>query len=313
MAFDFLKEEVRDDFFVDIKRKKIWAVEVELLQELLRVCNKYGLKCFVQGGTLLGTIRHKGFIPWDDDLDVALCREDYDKLCEVAPQEFSEPYFFQNALSDRNYFIGISRLRKSTTTGIVTFLSDRVYNNGIYIDIYVYDKVPEDTKELKKLIRKVKIYETRLDNYYHVNTHNPKIRPFAWVLKFQRLFISYEKLFKKYQSVCKSYSNKETNKLGFLCMPYFMKYFATVSGTSNLIEKNFEYFKVLVPSDYDFMLKSAYGDYMKFPPIEERGKWHEDVIIFNPDISYLEYYELHKDKYKKVLRDYRRMERKNRR
>ena len=306
MKNDFLKEEIRDGFLVDKSRKKIWAVEIELLEELLRVCSKYNLKCFAQGGTLLGTIRHKGFIPWDDDLDVALCRDDYERLCEVAEYEFSEPYFFQNALSDRNYFIGISRLRKTTTTGIISFLSDRVYNNGIYIDIYVYDKIPENSNELKKLIRKVKIYETRLDNYYHVNTRNPKIKPFAWILRFQKMFISYEKLFKKYKKVCTSYSKKQTDKLGFLCMPYFIKYFATVNGTSNLIEKEFEHLKILVPSDYDHMLQSAYGDYMVFPPVEKRGKWHDGIIIFDPDISYLDYYKLHKEQFKRALDDYKK-------
>ena len=76
----FLKEETRRDYTISETMKKAWAVQMDLLQELLRVCNEHGLRVFADSGTLIGAVREKGFIPWDDDIDVAMLRNDYDKL-----------------------------------------------------------------------------------------------------------------------------------------------------------------------------------------------------------------------------------------
>ena len=89
---DFLKEEVRCGYKVTTKLKKIWAVELDLLNELKRVCDKHGIKFCVFGGTLLGAVRHKGFIPWDDDLDVSLTRENFDKLCKAIGIKVDDKY-----------------------------------------------------------------------------------------------------------------------------------------------------------------------------------------------------------------------------
>ena len=305
---DYLAPELRDGFYVDTNRKKIWKVELDLLNELQSVCSKYNLKCFANGGTLLGAIRHNGFIPWDDDLDVAMTRKDFNILCQIGDKEFKNPYFLQTALSDRSYFIGIARLRKSNTTGIISFFSEKVYNNGIYIDIYVYDKIPDDEKQLKKKIREVKIYNALLDNYYDFNntTGNKLLSYFKPFFSLTKHFISYERLYELYVNSCSEYNNKEEySTLGFLCMPYFIKYIETIEGVNNLTEHKFEYTTILVPADYDNMLSSAYGDYMQFPPVEKRGTWHDGVITFDPDVSFLEYYKQHHDKYSKVLKAYR--------
>ena len=103
----FFHEEVRDGYLVTAKVKELWAVQIDLLCELDRVCKKYNLKYILDFGTLLGAVRHKGFIPWDDDLDVSMLREDYDKLMEVGPTEFTHPYFLQNHDTEIGYDITI--------------------------------------------------------------------------------------------------------------------------------------------------------------------------------------------------------------
>lgn len=304
IPLDFFNEEVRCNFKVDKNRKKLWSIFIEIYFELKRVCDKYNLKVIVNGGTLLGTIRHNGFIPWDDDFDVAMSRKDFNFLCKISEKEFKDPYFFQYALSDRNYFVGIARLRRSDTTGIITFLSNHVYNNGIYLDIYVYDKIPEDNKKLRILVRKVKILSYFLNNYYHYNNTNKKISIFRPVFALTKYFVKYETLYMYYLKTCESYCDFATNRLGFLCMPYFLKYEETVDGFLNPIEHDFEFFKVLVPGDWDFALKKAYGEYMRFPPESERGKWHEDIIIYDVSKPFIEYYKCHKDRFSKVLKEY---------
>ena len=90
-----LEEEIICNFRVSSKRKKVWKVELDLLNNFIEICNKYKLTYFAIGGTLLGAIRHKGFIPWDDDIDIGMPREDYNKLLEIAKKEFKNPIFFQ--------------------------------------------------------------------------------------------------------------------------------------------------------------------------------------------------------------------------
>lgn len=134
---DFFKEETRWDFLVTEERKKIWAVEINILEEFDRVCKKHNLTWFMHFGSLLGTVRHQGFIPWDDDIDVAMFRDDYMKLQEIAADEFKEPYFFQNSYNDAMIW-PFSKLRDSRTTAI-EFPDLKEMNQGIFIDIMPLD------------------------------------------------------------------------------------------------------------------------------------------------------------------------------
>lgn len=302
-----MDEEIRCEFLVNMERKHIWAIELDLLTELQRVCNKYNLKCFAIGGTLLGTIRHKGFIPWDDDLDVGLSRKDYDKLCEVAGIEFKYPYFFQTALTDRNYFIGSARLRNANTTGIIKGFDQHKYNNGIFIDIYVYDEMPDKELQIKKHIKRLNRLSFLLNNYYYINASSRNGAVVAMLIMwFVRLLFSYEKLFDIYKKQCTKYSNT-SGKLGLFCIPTFINYLASQKGISNLLEKPFENTSILVPADYDYMLTSAYNNYMSFPPVDKRGKWHEDIIVFDPNIPFTEYYLRHKEQYSDVIKEYNQL------
>ena len=90
-----LEKEIRNGYEISADMKKVWAVEMELLKKLLEVCEKHHLRIWAEGGTLLGAVREKGFIPWDDDIDMAMPREDYDKLQTIAKDQFKAPFFFQ--------------------------------------------------------------------------------------------------------------------------------------------------------------------------------------------------------------------------
>ena len=100
---NFLEPEVICDFYVDEQRKKIWAIEIDLLKEIDRVCKKYNLRYFLMWGSLIGAVRHKGFIPWDDDLDIAMPRKDYEILMSHY-DDFVSPYFLQTPFTDDGYF-----------------------------------------------------------------------------------------------------------------------------------------------------------------------------------------------------------------
>ena len=125
---DFLKEEIRNDFLVTTERKKLWAVILDLFLEFKRVCDKYGLKYYPCFGFLLGAVRHKGYIPWDDDLDVCMPRDDYERFLELR-NEFSHPYFFQIPETDPGYFYGMAKIRNSNTTAMNQMFKYHVWNS----------------------------------------------------------------------------------------------------------------------------------------------------------------------------------------
>ena len=161
----FLNEEVRSGYRVSHETKKVWAVELDLLAEFQRVCQKHNIKYIASGGTMLGAVRHKGFIPWDDDIDLMLMREEYDKLCEIAPSEFKHPYFFQTSKTDLGYFKGFARLRNSETTAIFAYERDSKFriNQGIFIDIFPMDNVVDDKELLEIQYNNVAVRVTVLE------------------------------------------------------------------------------------------------------------------------------------------------------
>ena len=114
---NFFREEIRCGYKVSEKMKKVWAVELNLLEQFDKLCRENNLQYFVDSGTLLGAVRHQGFIPWDDDIDVVMFRDDYEKLKIIAKDAVSSPYFYQNSYNDLMIW-AFSKLRDSRTTAI---------------------------------------------------------------------------------------------------------------------------------------------------------------------------------------------------
>ena len=134
----------------DDKLKRIWDVEIDLLEKCKAICGKYKLNYCASSGTLLGAVRHEGFIPWDDDIDLFLPWEDYKKLMEVAPDECGYPYFFQSFLTETDGEASASRLRRSDTTGFTKWEHENVgldYDRGIFIDIFPLFNIPDSEEE----------------------------------------------------------------------------------------------------------------------------------------------------------------------
>ncbi len=290
---DFFKEEVRCGYTVTPKLKKIWAVELDLLNELLRVCRKHDIKVQVSYGTLLGAVRHKGFIPWDDDLDVWLPREEYNKLLAVAQQELKEPYFLQTALSDRKFYLPYARLRNSNTTGAITGQGIIEYNNGIYIDVYVIDGFVESKLlfyfqlVFRRMITKcLTLYtegEVGRDHGRVLNSLFTLMVPFVRFFPYE-FFVW---LINKVTALYDRRANRYSVVYEMMKDPY--SHWITKAEWGKTIELPFECLRVPAPEDYDVILSRMYGEYMTYPSPEERGAWHEGVIHFEPDIPYKKY------------------------
>lgn len=128
-------------------------VELSLLEKFKEICKKHNLTYYAACGTLLGAIRHKGFIPWDNDMDLFLPWDDYKRLLQVAPKECQYPFFFQSIYTERDSMANASRLRRSDTTGFTKWEYENVgpgYNFGIFIDIFPLFNVPDSPEEREK-------------------------------------------------------------------------------------------------------------------------------------------------------------------
>lgn len=170
----FYEEECRA-IKIDTGKKRLWATLLDLLLEFDRVCKENGIKYMIDGGTLLGAARHGGFIPWDDDIDVIMLREEYEKLDKIASDKFKAPYFWQTYKTDKDHGRGFARLRNGSTTYIPRFemVGDKSaysHNQGVLIDIFICDNVPGNESERIRFFRRLN------------KLHND-----AWIMREQKM------------------------------------------------------------------------------------------------------------------------------
>lgn len=294
---DFLSEEIRDGYLVTNTNKKIWAIELDLLAKLLDVCKNNGIKVFAFAGTLLGAVRHHGFIPWDDDIDVCMLQEDFIKLERIAKDEFESPYFLQTARTDPRYFFGYARLRNSDTTGIINWNASLDYNNGIYVDIFVLNGIPEDDKRLIKLLNKRDFIHKLLNTYYK-SYRKKGIKKIGQsiISSLLQKVIDYDSLIDIYRNTLSTYDN-EPKRYALLThdWDFIHKYWCPTYSFEKTVELPFECISIPAPLNYNEILINIYGDYMRYPPVDERGKWHQNMVVYDPDVSYIEYMKLHEN------------------
>lgn len=292
--------EIRDEYLVNTKQKKIRNIELELLDMVDKFCKKNNIKYFIFYGTLLGAIRHKSFIPWDDDLDIVMTRKDYDKFCELFPKTLKHPFFLQNYKTDPSYYYGYARFRNSDTTGIIESMSKKKFNNGIFIDIFVLDKAPNTY-----LFRLLECYKQRIlmSEIYFYEKFGSKHKILKPYFAIRKLFYSKEKLIEKSERQHNKFNNKKKKNYWVLGLDS-AKQVCPAEIFEKMNEYEIEGNLFYGPENYDYVLKLFYGDYMKYPPIEERGKWHDGMITFDPDVSYIDYFIKNKDKYPEAAKIY---------
>lgn len=281
-----LQAEERDGYLVSAEMKQIWQVELDLLKQLLDVCQKHNLRIWADGGTLLGAVRHKGFIPWDDDIDLCMPRPDYDHLIALGDTEFQQPYFLQSTYSEDDYFRGHAQLRNSNTTAIRPSESYRTFNQGIFIDIFPLDGVDPDTERCKKTIRSIRRSYKRL-KAMHLNVFysgrwgqiSRKIRSRREVGKVGR--IAY---FRATEDLLRQHSVDDCEQWAELAF----------SGDDICLSKHlfdetimmpFEHMQVPVPAGYDVFLRTQYGDNYMTPL---KAPSYHGELVFDTEHSYKE-------------------------
>ena len=149
--------------------KKIQQEELKVLKEFIRICDKYDINYFGVFGTVIGTVRHQGFIPWDDDMDFGMLRDDYEKFKKVAPEEFGDLYGLAGPDCVQKYYNFVSKMYKKNTR-FVTNYDHGNFEMGINIDIFVFDDLAMNRKARNKQMKKAlflrKLYMTKNVNFY---------------------------------------------------------------------------------------------------------------------------------------------------
>jgi len=257
-------------------------VLLELLQEFDRVCRKNNIRYTLFCGTALGAVRHHGFIPWDDDLDVVLLREDYDKLLALPQSEWDGKYFFQKEHSE-HWPLNFCKLRKNNTTCLEKFHpKDKLIHQGIYIDVFHADSAAESER-----VSKLQFYASRV--------------PLAKAL-FKRGYETDSVLKKLFMGLCRILPEKPFLELAkgrkYQASPYVQTFLSCTSRYKKgmyrrkwfeeTVDMEFEGLQVPVSAHYDELLTTLYGDYMT-PPDEQGRKIKEHAILVDAEKNYTEY------------------------
>ena len=283
---DFFKEEVRCDYLISARMKRVFAVLIDLYLTFAELCDKHGLRYFANSGMLLGAIRHKGFIPWDDDLDVAMPRKDYNELMKIAPKELEYPYFLRTPYTDEGCYYSSIVINNLSTTFVPKIFRSKSFKMGIGMDIF-----PLDCCDMESFDRdRESIYNhiMRCGSFMKKDIVNLDDIQKAKIAKYQT-----DNPMEDWECIHKIASNPDYDGspyVGISVMTILKKEQSVypVADFEKTIMWPFETIKVAVPAGYDNLLKIQYGDYMTFPPVEERGK-KNDQIIFDPDKSYTDY------------------------
>ncbi|MBQ9364677.1 MAG: LicD family protein [Schwartzia sp.] len=295
---DIGHDEIRSGFLVTTDRKKIWEKCLEIFSVFDEICKKYGLKYFAYGGSLLGAARHHGFIPWDDDIDIAMLRPDYARFQEIAKTEIREPYFYQTIYSD-TYIFALSKLRDSRTTAVQFPEYRDGMNQGMFIDIYPFDIVSDElederiSREIRKELLIMALDPEQIKS--HAALGLPLQLPRETIVELSAM--SQKERFKFFDDFSLDSFNELTRSGKERRAEFFLNDIQghrpapTVAQLNDLIEVPFENLKMPIPREYDEVLAHVFGDWHE----ELRAPTLHDGLIISPDIPYSEYFEKIKD------------------
>ena len=248
------------------------SIMMRILDEVVRVCDENGFRYSLAYGTLLGAVRHKGFIPWDDDIDIFLMRKDYDKLIRILKERKSNTADWISVVDDtcKGYYYSFAKIVDNRTE---VHMDRHEGNHGLWIDIFPLDNMPKSDFGAKTYIMIcsfLRVVALSLDTNFSSKTLS------TWVLLYKRFFKVLGTIFGK-KRFCRFmewffhlYENKETDKIANLFTSYKFKGIFDKKKLSTLIKLPFENTEYSGFENYDYYLSRLYGDYMKLPPEDKR-------------------------------------------
>ena len=271
---------------LDVTIRETQEVQLEILLAFDRICKTHNISYQLFAGTLIGAIRHKGFIPWDDDVDVCMLRSEYDKFTKIAQSELGDAYFLQNYTTDPAFQSQYSKIRKNHTLYVENLVQDVDMHQGIFIDVFPYDDV--EPIRLSGRVQRRLIHRLKIINYCRVKRVNESEPNLVSRIAKKGTYYLLKAIPKRYldRLITKvaTWSNgkgaTEVAELNISTSPsLYQKFKIDKEMFAHSIEWEFEGHYFPVPQAYDAILSKNYGDYLSLPPTHQQEPHHGIVEI----------------------------------
>lgn len=299
---EFLKQEIRNGYLVSEKMKKIWSLEIDILKEIKKICERHNIEYFAICGTLIGAVRENGFIPWDDDIDLGMTRENANKFVKFARLELPNGYCLVGNEITKNFFRPHLQVRDSETTVLTKADYKLKYCKGCWVDIFIFDKFPIQDNLNKKFRKKIGFMNKFLHFYTFYRSSDSKIKRFA---KFclSRIYIllngGINHTIKKYDNLCAKYNNLEKDfYYDYLAFKPQRTLKINPIAFSEFVDHKFEYTTIKIPKNFNDALVPEYGeDYM----VRKKAPNGHGNLFLDPENSYIFYEKLSRKEYYKLF------------
>ncbi len=267
--------------------KRIQQMELEILRDFQKLCARHGIDYFAGGGTAIGAIRHKGMIPWDDDIDINLLRKDYNRFIEYAKTEYSDKYLIVNAEENPEYPLMTTRWVRRGTKFKEESLKDLDIDLGIFLDIYCFDNVP-DNEFLRKLhgwtvwllnkLMILKVVKRPVLYFGGIKAKAAYVICAGVHLILNILPISNRFLYRIVKKELLRYNRTPTKRVAYFFDPTPFSSMIDVRDIKPTCEVHFEEGHIKVAHHVDKYLRTRFGNYMELPPEEKRHN-HPPYIL----------------------------------
>lgn len=261
--------------------RKVQLTQLEIAKEIKRVCEENDIGYFLCCGTLLGAVRHQGFIPWDDDLDVGMLREDYEKFCRIAPEKLNPRFCMQTWYTEPGYALPFGKVRLKNTE-LLEAKGAKLQENGFFVDIFPFDNAPEGesaqaahAKTLGSLFR-MKLMKSGWKPWMEGDRINWKKRLGYLYYQLKALGTSGENIAKRYDAQAASVAPgaQLCRQRGLFKLECYDR-----QWYSRFTMLPFEGELFRVPEQFDAVLRTQFGDYLVLPPEDERENRHQIVKV----------------------------------
>lgn len=272
--------------------ERLHKAEMVILKDFIAICEKHNINYFAIAGTAIGAVRHQGFIPWDDDIDLAMLREDYEKFAKVAPQEFAGKYEMMAPDLPKKYYNLQPAMVRLGTRFITENAWAGKYEPGIFLDLFIYENIPDDKEEAAIIIKKCRTYKIlyiirNVNHFKLLKGRSLKQKLKNIVSGFIRLGLlivphSDRWLYKKYMSYATKYYGKSETYTA-LCDPGSHIMGIKRDEIFPLVDMPFEDITIKMLNKYEDQLKRHMGNYMEIPPVEKRTNHSPRELDFGQD------------------------------